>query len=453
MLAGLIDAVMARVDWRAGGFSRTGIAVIGLRMGAAALALLAQVAAARLIGPEAFGSYALILVWLLLLGHGSTAGTNQLVCRFVSAYAAKGDADAALGLLRFALALALSGSAVVTLAALAVVHFGPLALSPQMILLATIAFLVVPLLVLQEFLEAIARGLDRPLLGIGPAMLLRHLAILAGVGFVLATGGSADAVTVMGFTVGGLVASVAVQYLLLQGALRKMLAGAKPRYRIGYWFRIAMPVALLDASEMLFHNADILILGLFAPPEIVAFYFAATRLAQILSYVPYGVSAATAQKYAALAATGDLGRLQTLIGAATALSTGLALAGALFLWLFAGPLLTLFGSGYEAATAVVPILCLGIVLACALGPGEDVLTMMGAERLCALAFALALVVNIGLNFALIPTMGMAGAAMASAAALAVRGILLAVFAYGMLGMVLPAGFARLVGSSHREVRI
>lgn len=33
----------------------------------------------------------------------------------------------------------------------------------------------------------------------------------------------------------------------------------------------AMPVALIDASEVLFHNADILILGLFAPPEIVAF--------------------------------------------------------------------------------------------------------------------------------------------------------------------------------------
>ena len=452
MGAGLIDAVKARMAFHPGGFSRTGISVMGLRIGAAGLAFIAQVAAARLVGAEAFGSYALVLVWLLLLGHGATVGTNQLVCRFVSAYRAKSDAGAMLGLLHFSFALALGVSVAVTLAALTVVHFGP-ALSPQIIALATLAFLVIPLLVLQEFLEAIARGLDKPLLGIGPAMLLRHLAIISGVGFVFVTGGSADAVTIMSFTVGGLVASVAVQSLLLWGELKTMLAGVRASYQVGYWFRTALPVALLDASEVLFHNADILILGLFMPPEIVAFYFAATRLAQILSYVPYGLSAATAQKYAALAAQGEREKLQNLVSAATALSTGLAIAGALFLWVFASPLLNLFGDGYDAAAAIVPVLCLGIVLACALGPGEDILTMMGAERLCALGFFIALVVNLALNFALIPLLGMMGAAIATATALTLRGVILAIFAHRRLGIVLPAGFGRIAGTAHQEVRI
>ncbi|MHB2266960.1 lipopolysaccharide biosynthesis protein [Aliihoeflea sp. PC F10.4] len=449
---GLIEIVRARMASHPGGFSRTGISVMGLRVGAAALAFVAQIAAARLVGAEAFGSYALVLVWLFLLGHGATVGTNQLVCRFVSEYRAKGDAGAALGLLHFALALALGVSLIVTLVALAIIHFGPTGLSPQMVTLATLAFLVIPLLVLQEFLEAIARGLDKPLLGIGPAMLLRHLAILAGVGFVFATGGSADAVTIMSFTVGGLAASVAVQYLLLRGELKKLLAGARATYRIGCWFKVAMPVALLEASEILFHNADILILGLFMPPEIVAFYFAATRLAQILSYVPYGISAATAQKYAALAAQGERHELQRLVGAATTLSTTLAIAGALFLWVFAGPLLALFGDGYDAATSVVPVLCLGIVMACALGPGEDILTMTGGERLCALGFFIALFANLALNFTLIPIMGMTGAAIATATALALRGIILAIFAHRQLGIVLPAGFSSIAATAHQEVR-
>lgn len=453
MGAGLIDTLRARIVSRPGGFSRTGIAVMGLRVGTAGLAFVAQVFAARLVGAEAFGSYALILVWLLLLGHGSTVGTNQLVCRFVSAYRAQGDIGAALGVLRFSLVLALSVSVAVALVALGVVHLGLPGLSAQMVALASLAFLVIPLLVLQDFLEAIARGLDTPLLGIGPAMLLRHLAIICGVGLVFVTGGTADAVTIMGFTVAGLVASVAVQYLLLRGELRKSLAGAKPSYRIGHWFKTALPVALLDASEVLFNNADILILGLFVPPEIVAYYYAATRLAQILSYVPYGISAATAQKYAALGARGEHDKLQGLVGAATALSTGLAIACALFLWVFAGPLLTLFGAGYEAASGVVPVLCLGIVLVCALGPGEDILTMRGAERLCALGFFIALAANIALNFALIPIWGMMGAAIASASALALRGAILAVFAHRRLGVVLPVGFSSLGGARPEEVRI
>lgn len=421
------------------GFSRAGLAVMAIRVGAAGLALVAQVLAARLIGPEAFGQYALVLVWLVLLGHGSTLGTNQLVCRLLASYGAQGDRGAALGLLRFSLGLAGGASLVIAAVAIGLVQAGVGGISAEMAALATMGFFAIPLMTAQDFLEAIARGLDKPLLGIGPAIVLRHLAIIFGVGAVLVTGGSADAMVVMGFTIGGLVASVGLQYWLLRAQVRGALAGAKPVNHRGFWLKTALPVAMIDATETLFNNADILILGLLVSPEIVAFYFAATRLAQVLAYVPYGISAATAQKYAALAAQGERARLQILAARATRLGSALTGAGAVVLTLLAPVLLSLFGDGYGAAAGVVPLLALGLVLVCVMGPGEDVLTMLGQERACALAFALALAVNLGLNFALIPHWGMAGAATATVVALGVRGAGLAAFAYWRLGMVLPLG--------------
>jgi O-antigen/teichoic acid export membrane protein len=79
---------------------RQGLTVIGVRVIGAGLALVAQILAARMIGPEDFGRYSLLLVWLLLMGHGATVGTNQLICRFLSQYLEAGERHAAAGLLR-----------------------------------------------------------------------------------------------------------------------------------------------------------------------------------------------------------------------------------------------------------------------------------------------------------------------------------------------------------------
>lgn len=447
-----LNALVSPFIARTKSFSLAGLAVMGLRVGAAGLALVAQVLAARVIGPESFGYYALALVWLLLLGHGSTVGTNQIVCRFLAEYRTTGDSGAALGLLRFAGAMALCAGVAVALVAVLVVNFAIPGFAPKLVLLFSLGFLAVPLLVLQDFLEAIARGLDKPLLGIGPAMIVRHLAIICGVVGLVVLGVDANSLAVMGFTIAGLITSAAIQFALLHKTLSALLEGAKPRHQNRLWFRTALPIALLDASDVLFNNADILILGLFVPAETLAFYFAATRLSQILSYVPYGISAATAQKYAAAAARGQQREIQTLAGSVTALVTGLTFAGMVGLWVLAPFLLSLFGPDYVASAHVVPILCLGIVLSAAMGPGEDVLTMLGEERACALAFGIALIANIAAGFALVPVIGMLGAAIATAGALTLRGLLMAILAHRRLGLRLPLGTQRLALQGERAAQ-
>jgi O-antigen/teichoic acid export membrane protein len=79
-----------------------------------------------------------------------------------------------------------------------------------------------------------------------------------------------------------------------------------------------------------------------------------------------------------------------------------------------------------------------MVVACLLGPGEDVLNMLGEERLCAVAFVIALVANVAAAFVLIPMIGPMGAAIAVVLGFAVRGVMLSLFAYRRLGLVLPA---------------
>lgn len=425
---------------------RSSISIILVRITGAGLALLAQVIASRVIGAEEFGRYSLMLVWLLLLGHGATVGTNPLLCRYVAQYLKSGDIAAIAGLLRAAVAVVLAVGMTLGTGAVLLIHTGMIAMGPETILLATLAFGAVPLLVLQDFLESIARGLDRPALGIVPAYLVRHLAIILGVGSAFLLGYQANAVTVMSMTIIGLVITLAIQFILLHQHVGGLLRGTEPVYRLHEWYRTALPMALGEAAEVLLMNADILILGMFVAPELVAYYFAATRLAQVLTYIPYGMSAVTAQRMAALAASRERRQLQALIDHTTLVSGGLATLAALGMAVLAPYLLALFGSDYAQAAPLVVILAGGIAFACLLGPGEDTLNMLGQERAGLVCIAAALAVNLALNLVLVPRLGPAGAAWASALALATRGLLAAYVAKRNLDLYLPLGASRLSGA-------
>ena len=425
---------------------RSSISIILVRITGAGLALLAQVVASRIIGAEEFGRYSLMLVWLLLLGHGATVGTSPLLCRYIAQYIKAGDIPAIAGLLRWALSVVLLAGVTLGAGAALLIHTGLIALGPETILLATLAFSAVPLLVLQDFLESIARGIGRPALGIVPAYLVRHLAIIFGVSSAFLLGYQAGAVTVMGMTIIGLVISLAIQFVLLHHHIGGLLRGAAPVYRRREWLRTVFPMALGEAAEVLFMNADILILGMFAAPELVAYYFAATRLAQVLTYIPYGMSAVTAQRMAALAESHERGKLQALINHTTLVSGGLATLAALAMAVLAPYLLALFGSDYAQASPWVAILAGGIAFACLLGPGEDTLNMLGQERAGLTCIAAALAVNLTLNLLLVPRLGPLGAAWASALALATRGLLAAGFAKRNLNLYLPLGASRLAGA-------
>jgi O-antigen/teichoic acid export membrane protein len=419
------------------------LGIMAIRVGGAGLGLAANIIASRMLGADAFGRYSLLLVWLLVLGYAATAGSGQLVCRYLAQYAKAKDYESISGLLRAALAATLSIAVLLAGVAMAVVVFVPIGLDTYDTLLACLALSAIPLVTLQDNLESIARGLDRPALGIGPAFLVRHLAIILGLLLLLVMGRDADALIVMGLTVAGLAVSVLTQYVLLRRHLHRIMPGVRPRYDLYRWVTTALPMAGADVTEMLLLNADLLILGLLVSSEHVGYYFAATRLAQVLTYIPYGATAATAQKYACLADHGDRAHLQALIGKVATLSTILTTAAATFLALFAAPLLSLFGESFVQAAPIVGLLGLGILISGAFGPGDDVLNMLGEERICSLGFLSALAANIALNFALIPPLGLTGAAIATVSALGLRGAFLAYFARVRLGLVVPA-FVSLV---------
>ena len=116
------------------------------------------------------------------------------------------------------------------------------------------------------------------------------------------------------------------------------------------------------------------------------------------------------------------------------LTAGASLALGAALLLVAPWLLDLFGAGFGAGFSALAILVCGAAVQSSFGPAEDLLNMLGAERVAARVSFAALALAVTLNFALIPSCGIIGAAVAMALATAARGAALSVAARRRLGL-------------------
>ena len=88
------------------------------------------------------------------------------------------------------------------------------------------------------------------------------------------------------------------------------------------------------------------------------------------------------------------------------------------------PLLWLFGPQFVTGYPIMFVAAIGLVVRSAIGPVERLLNMLDHQRICALAYALAFVMNVALCVALVPRFGGHGAAAATSISLVFETILL-----------------------------
>lgn len=432
-------STLTRLRTGAGGAA---IQVFAIRIGAAGFAYIGQVLMARLMGGTEYGIFAAIWVWIAILGHSATLGLSQGACRFIPGDQARGDLAAVRAYLL--------GGAMVTLASAIAVAIGGLALvwlegslldGPYAAPL-LVAALVLPLFALQDYCEGVARGQNWAVLAIAPPYLLRQGLIMAAMFAAVALGAPAEARIAVLCTLLATGVAVSIQAGLLLLRLRAILPPGPRRYAWRNWFRACLPIAASDLASAASSFIDVVVLSLLVPPATVGLYFAATRIQQFVVFVHFAATAATAQRFTAAHAAGDRERLSALVSlqarltlAATAL-IGIAIVAA------APVLLGLFGPEFRDSLPILAILVAGSVAASSFGPGEDLLNMLGGERLAAGIALAMLILAGGLCLALVPVLGVAGAAFAMAIATVVRAVAMARAAYAVHGLFTPVRIAR-----------
>lgn len=313
---------------------------------------------------------------------------------------------------------------------------GPDAADTMTIMLRALA-LVVPVAALYDLVLAATRGTG----SMRPTVLVENIGRL---------GAQSLAALAAYFAGGGALALIlawSLPYVLALavggGWLRRMFAarmraGGPSTTRWGtlareFWAYTA-PRAIARVTQTALKRSDIVLVAALASPADAALYTAATRFVVLGQLFVQSVQQALSPHLSSLFARGDTKAADSVFQAATLWSMIAAWPLYLMTAGFAGPLMGIFGEGYQVASDVVVILSLTMLFATACGPVDSVLLMAGRSWLSLRNSAVALVVNVALNLVLIPLDGIRGAATAWSVAIVVRNLLPLVQVRRHLGM-------------------
>ena len=274
-----------------------------------------------------------------------------------------------------------------------------------------------PMLALAEVQDGVARAFSWVDIALSPTYLLRPVLILAAMAGALAWGMEATAATALSASIAATWFSSITQMLIMNRRIGRQIPAGPKKLMPGIWISVALPIFLVEGFFTLLTNVDILVAGVYLPPQEVAVYFAAVKTLALVHFVYFAVKAGAAHRYAQYHSSGDTLRYQAFVEDTVRWTFWPSLAMGLLLLLVGKFLLSLFGTDFTEGYPLLFILVLGIIARASIGPAESVLTMSGQQNVCAVIYGITLFCNIALNLSLIPVYGLYGAAWATTVAM------------------------------------
>lgn len=394
--------------------STVALGTFALRSANLGLTFLIGVLLARLLGADGYGAFVYAISWVTLLVIPAQLGFNKLLVREVAAYGAAEKWGEMRGLLRLSDALVMALCVVIAGASAALSYLIRWE-DPQMAACFRIGMGLLPIMAWVHLKRSAMEGLHRVRLAQVPETLVQPLLLLLLVlGLQAWLGESfsaprAVAAAVVSFSVAAMVAAA-----LMWHAAPPMLARHAPNYRARSWVTTAIPMALFGAMTLVMSRTDIIMLGIFRGAGEAGIYAVSARLAELIIFAMVILEAVIGPTIARLHARGDTRQLQAIVTAA-ARAGFVAAAVVVGIYLFAGgEVLGLFGEAFRGGYPALLILGAGQLLNALAGCVGVTQLMMGRERFIAAVFGSAAALNVALNLLLIPTLGMHGAAAATA---------------------------------------
>lgn len=174
------------------------------------------------------------------------------------------------------------------------------------------------------------------------------------------------------------------------------------------------PMAISFIAYILLQSTDIIILSRLKGFELTAYYAVAVKIATGLSLVLLAVNTVIAPQIAQFYEEQKLARINQIISKSTRLIFLLTLPVVIVLVFFGTYVLGLFGENYSQSYWALNILLFGQIVNAFFGPVGTYMNMTGKQNTQQLILISAVLINIVLNFMLIPIYGMEGAAFATA---------------------------------------
>ena len=370
----------------------------------AALGFLVSVLLARHLGPEGFGAYAYLWSIIAILAPFTVFGLEQVGLRHLVTSPARQHE-----ILGSALALRLAGALVgVVLASIAVALLGgPVGASPELGALAALLLLFMP----SEAINGVFKARERMAWIAAPRVAVSCIAAAVTAAAVIVGGVLQDFVAIR-------VAEAAVAAAGTLLALR-LADGVWPRFTVDRALvrslvREGWPIFLSSLTVIIYMRIDQVMLGSLSAAAELGYYSVAVRITEALLFVPMAMSAAYYAGLVDAFNTGPSSAFEREVSAYYDVAGLSAWATAVLVALAARVVLVPgFGEAYAPAVPMAYILAGSIVFASIGVARTTILTIRGWVWTPVITTAAGALVNLLLNFLLIPAYGGIGAAIAT----------------------------------------
>lgn len=394
-----------------------------IRVFSASLAYLSQVLLARWMAGSDYGIYVYVWTWVLLLGSMLDFGLSVSAQKLIPEYRGSGEYALLRGFLFGSRWMTFAAASAIALVLAGLVH----ALSPMesgLEIPLYLGCLTLPAFVVANMQDGIARSHDWMRLGLMPQFVIRQTLIIGFTAGAVVLGLHLGATAAMIASAAAVWIAMIGQMIVLNHRLGKNVGRGPKIYDLRSWLKVSLPIMMVEGFFLLLSHTDILVLQHFRSAEEVGVYFAVVKTLALVSFIHYAMSATTAHRFTEYYAAGDTARLSAYVAHAIKWTFWPSLAATLLLLALGEPLLWLFGSQFTSGYGIMFVASLGLVSRAAIGPVERLLNMSGNQNTCALAYALAFVMNFVLCVLLVPKFGGYGAAAATSLALIFETVLL-----------------------------
>ena len=194
-------------------------------------------------------------------------------------------------------------------------------------------------------------------------------------------------------------------------------------------FKTSSPMALSAIAYFIMQSIDIIILSIYEGFDQIAYYSVSVKLAMLTTLALMSVNIVIAPRIAEIYENQKMKKLQKLIKHSTRIIFLISICILSVLFFFSEEILGLFGQGYVIANNALLFLLAAQFFNAVSGPGAIYLNMTGRQKTLNKILVSALIINISLNFYLIPIQGINGAAIATLVSLIIWNTITTVLIY------------------------
>ena len=409
-------------------FSEKVIWSFALQILSTASVFLSNLVLTRVMDISDYGVYSFAFSLATMLSTIATSGFVNLLLRKCAEYTSAGKYEQMKGLLTWTNNRVLISNAVIVIIYWIIFYFFPVIPEEQKMTVLIVSF-AIPLssaiIIYQSALNGAGHVIEWQI----PEKIVKPVLIIVISAAYFFTCGQISSVT--GTIIHVLTFFVAVVFTFIY--MKKKISPLTDKVAVVHeqneWLNSFYYFLILSVVAAVSSKINVLMLGFMErPPEEVAVFNIATRIAEAISFSLLAVNISLAPAISGLYSSGKKEELQQLVFKYIRIATLFALV-LLVVFCFAGKyILLIFGEKYTPGYTALIILSLGYFAGVIPGAAGYLLLMTGNEKPALFAVIISTIINVVLCYCLIPLWGVNGAAIASCICMIIWNVYMAVAA-------------------------